>query len=480
MSLLSYLLRPSELRAIVQYKLYYSPLNRRIPELESTTRRRCYEFLVQTSRSFSSVIQELKPELREPVCCNKGDISLTDFKVMIFYLILRGLDTIEDDMTIPIETKLRMLPEFHTYLSGPNEKDRRLLVEFDTVLQEYATINPQYQEVIRKSTERMGKGMAAYIDNADHNKNGINTIRDYDVYCHYVAGLVGEGLSQLFAASGLEDKRYADMDDLSNSMGLFLQKTNIIRDYREDLDDGRRFWPKEIWSKYANDLSDFTDPKNEESALACLSDMVLDALEHSRDSLVYLCGLKDQSIFNFCAIPQVMAIATLALVFRNRNVFHTNVKIRKGQACDMIMKMGNQRVVAQIFLQYVREIHFKNTPKDPNFLKISIECAKVEQWYETVFPRNRVPKCLSHGPVPAGEQCVILSPEEQAQIDKDTRIIIFAAVCAWLAIGGLMLFVAWCFGADIPTALKSIPSRLFKTFDSTAHHPSSSMPRSEL
>jgi farnesyl-diphosphate farnesyltransferase len=45
-------------------------------------------------------------------------------------------------------------------------------------------------------------------------------------------------------------------------MGLFLQKTNIIRDYREDLDDKRKFWPKEVWSKYANDLSDFADPKN--------------------------------------------------------------------------------------------------------------------------------------------------------------------------------------------------------------------------
>ena len=45
-------------------------------------------------------------------------------------------------------------------------------------------------------------------------------------------------------------------------MGLFLQKTNIIRDYREDLDDNRKFWPKQVWSKYANELSDFADPKN--------------------------------------------------------------------------------------------------------------------------------------------------------------------------------------------------------------------------
>ena len=34
-------------------------------------------------------------------------------------------------------------------------------------------------------------------------------------------------------------------------MGLFLQKTNIIRDYREDIDDARIFWPKSVW--YVND-----------------------------------------------------------------------------------------------------------------------------------------------------------------------------------------------------------------------------------
>lgn len=29
-------------------------------------------------------------------------------------------------------------------------------------------------------------------------------------------------------------------------MGLFLQKTNIIRDYLEDYVDGRAFWPQEV------------------------------------------------------------------------------------------------------------------------------------------------------------------------------------------------------------------------------------------
>ncbi len=65
-------------------------------------------------------------------------------------------------------------------------------------------------------------------------------------YCHYVAGLVGIGLSRLFSASQLEDKVVGEDTYLSNSMGLFLQKTNIIRDYLEDVEQDRLFWPKEV------------------------------------------------------------------------------------------------------------------------------------------------------------------------------------------------------------------------------------------
>ena len=117
----------------------------------------------------------------------------------------------------------------------------------------------------------MGDGMAKYI------QQDVATIADYDEYCHFVAGLVGVGLSQvqacigmgnsndcflsecmtinanasatlaatpilpddnwrwpatsvgvcmqLFASSGLETADFANMEELSNHMGLFLQVT---------------------------------------------------------------------------------------------------------------------------------------------------------------------------------------------------------------------------------------------------------------
>ncbi len=42
---------------------------------------------------------------------------------------------------------------------------------------------------------------------------------------------------QLFASSQLESKEFYEMEDLANHMGLFLQKTNIIRDYLEDINE---------------------------------------------------------------------------------------------------------------------------------------------------------------------------------------------------------------------------------------------------
>jgi len=48
----------------------------------------------------------------------------------------------------------------------------------------------------------------------------VETVEDYDEYCHYASGLVGIGLSKLFHNSGLENLA---PDDLANSMALFVQ-----------------------------------------------------------------------------------------------------------------------------------------------------------------------------------------------------------------------------------------------------------------
>ena len=169
----------------------------------------------------------------------------------------------------------------------------------------------------------------------------LDTTSEYDLYCHYVAGLVGEGLSRLFSASKKESPSIGTQLELSNSMGLLLQKTNIIRDFREDVDQKRYFWPRDIWGRKEFgfvDMNEMTSPDSEtvKRAMWAQSGMILDALRHTTDALDYLRMLKNQSVFVFCAIPAAMAIATLELCFMNPAMFQRNIKIRKAEAAKVV------------------------------------------------------------------------------------------------------------------------------------------------
>jgi farnesyl-diphosphate farnesyltransferase len=190
----------------------------------------------------------------------------------------------------------------------------------------------------------MQTGMADFAHRAALSSEplALDTIEEYDLYCHYVAGLVGEGLSRLFSVTGKESPSLAHQLELSNSLGTFLQKTNIIRDFREDTEDRRYFWPREIWGAAQYGPDGRTPPacivqllQEPQRAQWVQSAMILDALRHACDALDYLRLIKNQSVFNFAAIPAMMAIATLDLCFMNPEMFKRNIKIRKAKAAEV-------------------------------------------------------------------------------------------------------------------------------------------------
>ena len=177
-------------------------------------------------------------------------------------------------------------------------------------------------------------------------------------------------------------------------------KTNIIRDYHEDLEDGRSFWPKEIWGKYTDKLPAFhNDPAKEFDGVSCINELVLNALNHVTDCLEYLSLVKDPSSFSFCAIPQVMAVATLAEVYNNPKVLHGVVKIRKGTTCKLILQSRTFPGVVEIFKHYIQVINHKSHPRDPNYLKIGIKCGQIEQCCEMLYPnKDALPSTMTTVP----------------------------------------------------------------------------------
>ena len=193
----------------------------------------------------------------------------------------------------------------------------------------------------------MQTGMADYAHKAaTTDALYVETIDEYNLYCHYVAGLVGEGLTRFWSASGKEADWLGGQLELSNSMGTLLQKTNIIRDFREDAEERRFFWPREIWGRAEygagaggrpafREMHELYAPGAERQALWVQSGMVVDTLAHACDALDYLRLLSKQSVFCFCAIPQTMAMATLSLCFMNPDMFQRHIKIRKAEAASV-------------------------------------------------------------------------------------------------------------------------------------------------
>tara|TARA_A100001015_G_scaffold176920_1_gene196760 strand:+ start:741 stop:2678 length:1938 start_codon:yes stop_codon:yes gene_type:complete len=321
-------------------------------EFRSSDAKYCTFILNKVSRSFAGVIAQLPDELREATC--------------VFYLALRALDTVEDEMDLSRfeqyssnetkgcdekhlrETKIRLMCEFSRRLkgeTGANLKgigeafERDLLENFDRVVRVFKSLKKQYRDVIENITERMSRGMARYVGR--DLRNGTEHTKDYNRYCEIVAGYVGEGLTELWIASKLESSDIIKDREAIYAMGLFLQKTNIIRDYLEDLTEGRTFWPKEIWSHYASDLSRLGV---EDKCGKCVNHMVADALLLLPACLRYLNSLKTDSIFRFCAIPQLMAIATLSHVQKhNKLVYQGVLKIPKTKAAYLIVDIASSR-----------------------------------------------------------------------------------------------------------------------------------------
>lgn len=434
---------PNQLRAIIQWKVWHEPVYQRDPSKEAPTLQSCFKFLNMTSRSFAAVIQELNHDMLVPVA--------------LFYLVLRGLDTIEDDMTISAQVKEPMLRNFYKNLkadgwtfggNGPDEKDRELLVHFDDVIAEMKKIKPNYYDIIEDITIKMGNGMADYALNAEF-LAGVVTVAEYEEYCHYVAGLVGEGLTRLFIEGGYANPALLERPELTESMGQFLQKVNIIRDVHEDFEDNRRFWPQDIWGKYVDKWEDLFDPKYRTQALHCSSEMVLNALKHADECLFYMAGIKEQSVFNFIAIPQTMAIATLDLVFQNPKIFYSHIKITKGDACHlMTQSTQNLRVICDVFRRYVRRIARKNDPRDPHYLEISMALGKIEQFIETLFPSQNVKQVKAL-------HAEKVNDSESSGDFWESLMLVAAVLFFLLFVSAVMLGAAWAMGARWDTILNS-------------------------
>jgi squalene-hopene/tetraprenyl-beta-curcumene cyclase len=201
---------------------------------------RYQERLDAVSRSFAMCIPQLEPPLRD--------------RVALSYLLLRVLDTVEDAPFTDRAEQARQFARLRGFLgrmpsraevdrfvagfpAGLSDPERGLLGDTLALLEDGHALPAPVRGAVLGTVDRMAVGMAAYA----RRPSGLRLIDLEDVtrYCCFVAGVVGELLTTLFALGG----QPAPPMVLAYHFGLFLQKVNILKDQEEDEAAGRFLVP---------------------------------------------------------------------------------------------------------------------------------------------------------------------------------------------------------------------------------------------
>jgi phytoene synthase len=146
------------------------------------------------------------------------------------YAVARRIDDIGDG-TLPVEDKVRLLAEARAGSTDPGEHlDDQVLLALDD------------------AARRLPIPLAAFgelVDGCEMDVTGrhYDTLDELVEYCRCVAGSIGR-LSLGVFDPPLSGADFAEASELADALGVGLQLTNILRDIREDLTNGRVYLPK--------------------------------------------------------------------------------------------------------------------------------------------------------------------------------------------------------------------------------------------
>ncbi|MFC1997145.1 squalene/phytoene synthase family protein [Chloroflexota bacterium] len=287
------------------------------------------EMLEKVSRTFALSIRYLPEVLRQPVGLS--------------YLLYRVSDCLEDHNDMLSERKIALLEEWNCVLQGntpPGEFVRNI-----------RDLDPQDPEVY--VAQRAPDLMAALDDvpvdlripiiervsestlgMAHWQKQGpfVATLTEMDDYMHYVAGLVGYLMTDLFSwYSSHFRSRKEELLPISREIGLGLQTVNVIRGLRNDYQRGWVFVPQEMLNSVGIDRDQFFLPEYEDRALDVINKLIDKAEGHLQYGLEYISALPwwDHRVRLACIWPLCFALKTLAVSRNNVEVLRNEVKITR-------------------------------------------------------------------------------------------------------------------------------------------------------
>lgn len=283
------------------------------------------EILPLVSRTFALTI----PELPKPL----------DTAVANAYLLCRIADTIEDDAELSTADKAYWHDEFTAVVENQTggralgeilapklstqtlDAERRLVAETDSVLAVTASLNQRQQRAIARCVRIMCHGMPDFERTAS--VDGLPTRRHLDRYCYFVAGVVGEMLTELFADAvpALDDSE-RPLQQWAVSFGQGLQMTNILKDIWADYERGVCWLPRDVFARHGFDLAHLGAERSaadNKAFAAGMSELIAVAHGHLRNALEYTLTMPAEynGIRRFCLWSIGLAILTLRKLQNN-------------------------------------------------------------------------------------------------------------------------------------------------------------------
>ena len=280
------------------------------------------QILPHVSRTFALTIPQLPAALR---------IAVTNA-----YLLCRIADTIEDEPALSPPETLAFMQRFMDAVAGRDEPDalaydlatrlsdrtlateRELVTHMRRVINVTAGLRSAERASIHRCVELMCYGMPRF--QATASLKGLPKLVDLDEYCYYVAGVVGDMLTDLFCehAPWIARNR-PGLQSLAVSFAQGLQMTNILKDVWEDRSRGACWLPQEVFSRHAVDLARLTAESHHPGFAAGMRELVGIAHGHLRNALEYtlLIPGKELGIRRFCLWAIGLAVLTLQKINQN-------------------------------------------------------------------------------------------------------------------------------------------------------------------
>jgi farnesyl-diphosphate farnesyltransferase len=225
----------------------------------------------------------------------------------------------------------------------------------ERVIQVTGRLAEPQRRAIERCVEVMCGGMHQFQCTAS--LCGLPRMSDLDDYCYYVAGVVGQMLTELFCShSAAVAQQRAALQDLAISFAQGLQMTNILKDMWEDRAQGACWLPQDVFTCHGIDLAQLSAQQSDGKFAAGLSELVGVAHAHLRNALSYalLIPAEETGIRRFCLWAIGLAVLTLRKIERSRGFTSgTQVKVsHTGLAMTTILTslaVRNDAMITRLF-----------------------------------------------------------------------------------------------------------------------------------